>query len=370
MIGAVCIVHRTDRTLPDVSRRTVIRSTTAGLFALGGVGNAAAHDGNQEDQSAGEDEEETNKSENEEETDDEEGGEEPTANVTFSDQTVANNDHGPTVTVDRLEMDEGGYQSIHRYSRFQFADGEDPEDYDVPIPDELDDPICESLIGITKYLEPGVHTDLEVPLFRSDSPAVELGAEEVGPLDESQVMIAIPHYNTTDEDTFNCPDDPSTPDLFESGDEVDGAFQNGDRDVSDIGISHDLATVLVESDDQEQKGIAKRQEELIRKGVLVPQSIGSDGEAEDESEADDEENQDEEDQVKEEEEGEQEENEDEADEREGKGDEEREDDGQEDDTAKGKTAGESSDRKDESELPKQANDRARDARKDAPGFDE
>lgn len=368
MIGAVCIVHRTDRTLSDVSRRTVIRGATASLFALGGVGNAAAHDGNLEDQSAGEDEEETNKSENEEETDDEEGGEEPTANVTFSDQTVTNDDGGPTVTVDRLEMDEGGYQSIHRYSRFQFADGEDPEDYDVPIPDELDDPICGSLIGITKYLEPGVHMDLEVPLFRADSPAVELGAEEVGPLGESQVMIAIPHHNTTDEDTFVCPDDPSTPDLFESGDEVDGAFQNGNRDVASIGISHDLATVLVDTDDQEQKEIAKRQGELIRKGVLVPQPIDSGGEAEDQAEADDEENQDEEDRVKEEE-GEQEENEDEADEKEGKENEEREDDEQEDDATKGKAADESSDRKDESELPKQASDRARDARKDAPGFD-
>lgn len=283
MIGALRTVRRTDHTVTDVSRRTVIRGATASLFALGGVGNAAADE--------------------EEESD---GGEEPTANVTFSDQTVANNEDGPTVTVDRLKMNKGGYQSIHRYSRFQFADGEDPEEYDVPIPDELDNPICESLIGITKYLPAGDYENLEVPLYRSDSPAVELGAEEVGSLDESQVMIAIPHQNTTDEDTFNCPDGPSTPDPFGSGDEVDGAFQNGGRDVDGIGISHDLATVLVETDDEEQKEIAKREEELIRAGVLVPQPVGPDNE---EQEGTEEENEDDEGEQEEEDEDEKEDDE-------------------------------------------------------------
>lgn len=338
-------MHRTDRTLTDVSRRTIIRGATASLFALSGVGTAAAQD---EDENKNEE----GATEQSEEGDDaeEDGGDEPTANVTFSDQTVANNDGGPTVTIDRLEIEEGGYQSIHQYSRFQFADGEDPEEYDVPVPDELDNPICESLIGITEYLEAGVYTDLEVPLFRSDSPAVELGAASVGPLDESQVMIAIPHHNTTDEDTFNCPDDPSTPDLFESGDEVDGAFQNGGRDVGNIGVVHDLATVLVESDDQEQKERAKREEELIREGVLVPQPIGSNEEAEDQAEADDEENQDEEDQAEEGEE--QEENEGEEDEKEEKESEEGKNDDQEDDAANGKEPDESSDRKDGSDLSK------------------
>lgn len=325
---------------------------TASLFALGGVGNAAAQD---EEKSTGEDEEGGDG--------EEDGGEEPTANVTFSDQTVANNEDGPTVTVDRLKMNKGGYQSIHRYSRFQFADGEDPEDYDVPIPDELDNPICESLIGITEYLKPGEYENLEVPLFRSDSPAVELGAEEVRSLDESQVMIAIPHANSTDEDTFNCPDDPSTPDLFESSDEVDGAFQNGGRDVDDIGIAHDLATVFVESDDEEQREIAKRQEELIRKGILVPQPIGPNEEAEDQAEEEEEENGDEEEREDEEEE----ENGDEDDER--KRDDESESDEEEDDASSADEDDESSDREDESEFSKQASDRARDARKNAPGFD-
>ncbi|WP_336345555.1 DUF7282 domain-containing protein [Halalkalicoccus ordinarius] len=374
-------MRRPDRISTDVSRRTIIRGTTAGLFALSGIGTAAAHD-----------EEDGSTEESEEGGDGEEdGGEEPTANVTFSDQTVANNDGGPTVTVDRLEMDEGGYQSIHQYSRFQFADGEDPEDYDVPVPEELDNPICESLIGITEYLPAGTYENLEVPLFRSDSPAVKLGAASVGSLDESQVMIAIPHYNTTDEDTFNCPDDPSTPNLFESGDEVDGAFQNGGRDVGDIGVVHDLATVFVESDDEERKEVAKRQEELIRKGILVPQPIGPNEETEDQAE--EEENEDEEEEEEREDEEEEEEREDEEEERENEekdedgkardgdderkrddeseSDEEEDDDSSadEDDNSKRKAADESSDREGRDELPKQASDRARDARKDAPGFD-
>lgn len=256
--------------------------------------------------------------------DSDDGDSDPTANVTFSDQTVANNDSGPTVTVDRLDMNEGGYMSIHQSSRFQFAEGEDSDEYDVPIPDELENPICESLIGITEYLEPGVYEDLEVPLFRSDSPAVELGAAGVGPLGESQVMIAIPHHNTTDEDTFNCPDDPSTPDPFESPEEVDGAFQNGTRDVEGIGVSHSLATVFVETDDEDKKEIAERQEELVRAGVLVPQSVGPNGEDEEdaeESEGDDDTDGDSE---KEEENGEA--DNDESDEEEGSDDQERDDD--------------------------------------------
>lgn len=268
-------MHRRDD-VADVSRRTVIRGTTAGLFALGGVGTAAAHD-----------EDEKTAAERDEEANDERREAEPTAEVAFSDQTVGDDGTGPTVTIDRLEVNEGCYQSVHEYSRFQFAEGEDPEEYDVPIPDELDNPICESLIGITEHLKPGVHEDLEVPLYRPDSPAVELGAADVGPLEESQVMIAIPHYNTTDEETFVCPDDPATPDPFETADEVDGAFQNGGRDVEDIGVVHDLATVLVDADDPERKEVAKRQEELIRAGVLVPQPVGPNGEDEDEVEQED-----------------------------------------------------------------------------------
>jgi hypothetical protein len=348
-IGAFCSVRRTSRVPTDVSRRTIIQGA-AGLFALSGVGTASAQ----------------------EEVED--GGEEPTASVTFSDQTVAN-DGGPTVTVDRLETNEGGYMSIHQYSRFRFADGEDPDDYDVPVPDELGNPICESLIGITEYLEPGVHENLEVPLLRSNSPAVELGAASVGPLEESQAMIAIPHHNTTDEDTFVCPDDPSTPDLFESPEEVDGAFQNGGRAVGGIGVVHNLATVLVEADDQEQRAIAEREEELIRTGVLVPQSIDPNGEdEEDEDQQENEEEAEEEDGAdgsdgEDDEEADAEEAESDGDERQ-EGEEEAE--GVDESGADGRDAGdeddESSGRGSRNELPEQASDRARDAHEDAPGF--
>lgn len=193
-----------------------------------------------------------------------------------------------------------------------------------------------------------------MPLYRPDSPAVELGVEDVGSLDRSQVMIAIPHHNTTDEDTFVCPDDPSTPDLFESGDEVDGAFRNGGRDVNDIGIVHDLATVLVDSDDRERKEIAKREEELIRAGVLVPQPIGPDEGAEDEAE-EDEENENEEEQDEEEREDEKAGAEDDERKRddESEGDEQNDaSSGDEDDGEKGEAARESSDHEDGSGFRK------------------
>lgn len=303
-------MRRTDRTKTDVSRRAVIRGT-ASLFALGGVGTAAAHD-------------------DENGKDGEKGGgggnpladaDEPTANVTFSDQTF----DGNSVTADRLELSHGGYLSIHAYSRFQFNEGEDPDDYDVPEPKELDRPVCESLIGITEFFEPGTYENVEVPLLEPDSPAVELGIEEEGELEKSQPLLAIPHQNNTEPDDFHCPDDPE----YDGDPTVDGAFGEGEKDLDTVPVSHDLALAIRASDDDEQKELAERQEDLIRDGILVPQPLNTGSEEEDEAKA----------------EGE---DEDEA------------------ETAEGKSDHEHGH---EHELSEQADDHAHEARKNAPGHD-
>lgn len=265
-------MRRTNRTLADVSRRAVIRGATASLFALGAVGNAAAHnedgeessDENEED--VDEKKEETENEEIEDEEDEAEG-EEPTANVVFSDQTVGKGNSANFVRIDRCELSHGGYLSIHAYSRFEFAEGEDPDEYDVPEPKSLDHPVCESLIGITEYLKPGVHKNVKVPLLEPDSPAVELGIEDEGVLEKSQPLIAIPHKNNTDPDDFECPDDPE----YADADDVDGAFANGSKDLDTVPVANDLALVTRGPDSKEQKEEARRQEKLIRTGVLVPQ---------------------------------------------------------------------------------------------------
>lgn len=265
-------MRRPDRTIADVSRRTVIRGATASLFGFGAVGNAAAHD-EDEEKSTDEDEEDVEEEEEtkDEETEDEEEGEDeedPAANVVFSDQTVGKGNSANFVRIERCELSHGGYLSIHAYSRFEFAEGEDPDEYDVPEPKSLDHPVCESLIGITEYLKPGVHNNVKVPLLEPDSPAVELGIEDEGVLEKSQALIAIPHRNNTDPDDFECPDDPE----YAGADDVDGAFANGSKDLDTVPVSHDLALVTRGPDSKEQKEMAKRQEELIREGVLVPQS--------------------------------------------------------------------------------------------------
>lgn len=226
---------------------------------------------------------------------DEDGGDEnadngPFAEVVFKDQVAMKAGGRDVVKVKKYEAESDGYISIHNYDRFAFAEGEDPDDYDVPEPEELDNPVCESLIGITDHFEAGEYKNVKVPLYREDSPAVELGAAEAGDtLDESQPLICIPHNNVTEPEEFNCPDDPNTPDFQENPDEVDGAFRNGPRDVEDIGVSHDLALIVDPTDDKEQIETAKRQLELIREGVLVPQPFDDEAEdvADDEEEADD-----------------------------------------------------------------------------------
>lgn len=267
-------MRRTDR-IADVSRRTVIRGATASLFAFSAVGNATAHnedgeessDENEEEVDEKKEETENEETEDEEEKEDEAEREEPTANVVFSDQTVGKGNSANFVRIDRCELSHGGYLSIHAYSRFEFAEGEDSDEYDVPEPKQLDHPVCESLIGITEYLEPGVHKNVKVRLFESDSPAVELGIKDEGALEKSQPLIAIPHKNNTDPDDFECPDDPE----YAGSDDVDGAFANGSKDLDTVPVSHDLALVTRDPDSKEQKEEARRQEELIRSGVLVPQ---------------------------------------------------------------------------------------------------
>jgi hypothetical protein len=91
------------------------------------------------------------------------------ARVSFSDQES----DGGTVVVDAVELSEGGFVAIHD-DRFLAGD---------PI---------ESLRGVSEFLEPGEHDDVEIDLDE--------------PLEEDQQLLAVAHLDTTENEAFDYAD--------------------------------------------------------------------------------------------------------------------------------------------------------------------
>lgn len=235
MVGTRFGVDRTNQTTTNVPRRTILRGT-AGLLALGGVGSASAHDAD-EDSDVGQ-------------------GSDLTCTVTFPDQEIG----GDTVRVEDFSLPADGYMSIHDISRFSGADVSDVDEIDE-IP-ERDNPICGSVVGITGLISAGEYDELEVDLYTDAAPSVsDYGHFSVQSMEESQPLLAIPHVNETGVDEFVCNDDP--PD--------DGVFFNGTQTVGSLApVVNDIATVTLESDDDEQKDRAQRLTQLILDGTIAP----------------------------------------------------------------------------------------------------
>lgn len=105
------------------------------------------------------------------------------ASVQFDDQT---SDDGVTVSVASVYIPRDGYVAIHDSTL-------------------LDDPpqVQGSVIGVSDYLEAGVHNDVEVTLF--DVPgAVENGNFEEGAvLEGDQLLVAMPHEETNGNQAYN-----------------------------------------------------------------------------------------------------------------------------------------------------------------------
>ncbi len=129
-------------------------------------------------------------------------GTDPPAAVECSDQPT----DGTAITVDSARMDDGGFLAIHDSS---LLDGE-------PL---------ESVRGVSEYLEPGTAKDLEVEL---DDPLVG-----------DDVLVAMAHRDTNDDETF---------DFVESGGEADGPYVDGDGDAvvddADVQVTGDAATLI------------------------------------------------------------------------------------------------------------------------------
>jgi PGF-CTERM protein len=81
---------------------------------------------------------------------------------------------GQTVTVDRVDLSEGGFVVVHDASLFAGQ-------------------VEGSVLGASAYLEPGVHEDVLVTL---DTPA-----------NESQVLVPMAHRDTDGDETYDFPDD-------------------------------------------------------------------------------------------------------------------------------------------------------------------
>jgi hypothetical protein len=226
------------------SRRTVLRGTLTGALAIGTpalAGRAAAH-GNDEEQdddhsdhdhgdesdsgegngdddhshddgsgNGGDDSDDSDES-------DDEGG---FASVTFDDQTS----NGTSIVVDSVTMPEGGFISIHD-ERF-VAD---------------DDTVAVgpgSIVGFSRYLDPGTHTNVGVELF--DDSRLDTSPYENDRLDDGTTLIALPHKDTNDNEVW---------DFYPGATGEDGAYKEGPQSDDDVPLNRitDTAEITVPDD--------------------------------------------------------------------------------------------------------------------------
>ena len=207
------------------------------------------------------------------------GGDSPQAMATLPNQET----DGESVTVSMVNMPEGGYVSIHDLQRF------DPET--DPSGNELlghsppEHTVLQSIIGITDFLEPGMHNDVTVPLF-GDFATFEADAalhnddEDPTALARSQPLIVIPHLNADDTgDRFQ--EDPDNPgELLEIADPNlrDIPYLDGRSIVDTLDpVVNDIARVALEGDDEENVEEAQTLTQQIRQGVILPRVPDLDG---------------------------------------------------------------------------------------------
>jgi hypothetical protein len=134
---------------------------------------------------------------------------EPSADVTVADQTS----DGTTVVVESVTMSEGGFVAIHDDSLF---DGD----------------ALGSVVGVSEYLGPGTHENVEVTLF--DVPGATFGDDSL-PAGE-QTLIAMPHFDSDGDETY---------DFVATGGDDDGPY------LGDDGPVVDPAQVTVEAEEPE-----------------------------------------------------------------------------------------------------------------------
>lgn len=180
-----------DTDVPRSSRRRVLTAAAGVGVASLATGTAAAH--GDDDGGSDEDEEpETTDDGDEEET-------RPFAAVEFSNQ----GSDGTEIVVDSTTLSDGGYVAIHDATLFQGA-------------------VTGSVIGVSEYLEPGVHYSVRVSLFDVSGAGFERHS-----LEGTAPLVAMPHRETSGNETYE---------FVESGGEKDGPYTKAGQAVIDAGL--------------------------------------------------------------------------------------------------------------------------------------
>jgi hypothetical protein len=120
--------------------------------------------------------------------------------VVFGDQEG----DGENVTVESVFVPEGGYVAIHNDSL-------------------LDGDAIGSVVGVSEYLEPGVHENVSVTLYE-DVEGADFADDAAA--EDNATLIAMPHMETTDDETY---------DFVTSEGEDDGPYVVDGEIVVDVG---------------------------------------------------------------------------------------------------------------------------------------
>ncbi|MEA5389370.1 hypothetical protein VB779_21710 [Haloarculaceae archaeon H-GB11] len=175
---------KTKRPANEASRREVLKRGAASAVTVGlglaGPAGAASHG------HSGEDSDEYDHSEE--------------ADVVLRNQMT----DGTTIMVDEVDVPEGGFVAIHDTSLLSGA-------------------VVESVIGVSDFLEPGEHEDVEITLF--DVPGAQFN---VSALQETQALIAMPHRDTNDNQVY---------DFVTTAGEEDGPYVRSGQAVVDVGFA-------------------------------------------------------------------------------------------------------------------------------------
>ncbi|WP_336035522.1 DUF7282 domain-containing protein [Halobacterium yunchengense] len=134
------------------------------------------------------------------------------AAVDFDDQ----DSDGETVTVDAVFLPEGGYVTVHDSGL-------------------LEGDALGSVVGVSEYLEPGYHADVTVPLYEG----VEGADFDDAELADGDVLVAMPHLETTGDETF---------DFVDADGEDDGPYVADGEPVVD-----DATMTLVDEDEDDEE---------------------------------------------------------------------------------------------------------------------
>ncbi|MFC6826656.1 DUF7282 domain-containing protein [Halopelagius fulvigenes] len=179
---------------PKTSRRTFLSASAVGLTTAGIAASSASV-------AAGGDDSNGDDSNGDDNGHDEE--DEPFATVEFSNQMADEN----TVVVNSTVLSEGGFVAIHDARLFEGK-------------------VAESVVGVSEYLEAGAHYSVDVDLF-TGVPGREFSDEESS-LSEGDPLVAMPHLDTNDNDTY---------DFVSSGGSEDGPYVDNGHPVVDLGLA-------------------------------------------------------------------------------------------------------------------------------------